>query len=1049
MKKIYNFLLRILPSAFCFLLYCTTFNVAAQCPGVNLELSQESPCFGQGVILMRITGNTANIDLRHPSQPQFQFYSYPSGAPATPWIPWGTSLESSYGGLLPGTYTAVLQAFCIANNIPTIIEATSTITVKQSSYDPLLFSAVKKSNTLACLSSGRIDLAFSNGTRPYTLTINGPTAYSGPTVIAIPSSANTYILDGLPAGTYILTLTDACGYGVKRTITIATIAGNGIASALGVELSRPAGTTSCNQVVPYTSPAPSDPEAAFLWANSSQYYEYAYTTTPTPPTTGWLPLPNDHKPVFTLPGSSGYCDFCNSGQQVYSHIRLIECPTIIETTQHSLSPYICNFNPNNLVSFAYTNGSNPETQARVAVTIKTHYGLCFPVQWKVTTEADPTTTICSGSFTNSSLTTNATACGNLTRGDNYILTLTPASPCNTPLNIQFTPPLPSSNPNNPTNGVRYFRFDDVLHQGLTGCNKGCAYRYWGFRRYPTNNTTTPTIIPEGTIIKYVSGPGNTALPWKGGFNVGDTYTTTGTNTKLIILNVVNPENTIAVECANYVEMPTGLYIFEITEPDGFIFETANNWDAGGILIHENPYFSSDFGYYIEATCDDPVLHLRGAYEYLNSNGIMNCVATTHQIIGTIPSNYYSLVDQSQHSNDYTTHPSWTLLPNVGVKYILRTFIYTQNSYCIIRRDTIEYTGAPPLNLKKLYNYLCDGSSTGNIVVEATGGNAPYTYTLYNQTTGLPIGDPITTSDACVFTNCVEGITYKVVIEDCNTILPIEDINMVDLMTSHLAFATVQNDCGTGGVIALGALALGDEATYQWTGPNGFSSTQQFPPLIIPATSVHNGEYVVLITAPQCNAPVTGRVSVEVVNETPPAPTVAHTTLHLTSPANVAAAAGVTPLPNHTLVWYMDGTPVPTPVNVAFPNDTTIYYDVLQDGGAGCMSEAIRITVIFRSTNPTITYEPNDGGAAGRAFIDTKIDECQLILTNGVRPLNFFKPGYVFVEWNTEPDGSGISYLPGDCYDGIDDIILYAIWRRDCNTKPIVITYKGKKIETAQ
>jgi len=98
--------------------------------------------------------------------------------------------------------------------------------------------------------------------------------------------------------------------------------------------------------------------------------------------------------------------------------------------------------------------------------------------------------------------------------------------------------------------------------------------------------------------------------------------------------------------------------------------------------------------------------------------------------------------------------------------------------------------------------------------------------------------------------------------------------------------------------------------------------------------------------------------------------------------------------------------------------------------------------------PTITYEPNDGGIFGRGIMDTKLTECYTILGINEGIVHFSNPNFIFVEWNTEPNGSGISYTPGDCYDGNHDLVLYAIWRRECNTKPIKIEHRGKKTTNA-
>lgn len=44
--------------------------------------------------------------------------------------------------------------------------------------------------------------------------------------------------------------------------------------------------------------------------------------------------------------------------------------------------------------------------------------------------------------------------------------------------------------------------------------------------------------------------------------------------------------------------------------------------------------------------------------------------------------------------------------------------------------------------------------------------------------------------------------------------------------------------------------------------------------------------------------------------------------------------------------------------------------------------------------------------------------------------NFVREGYNFISFNTEPDGSGITYAPGDSIVLSEDITLYAIWELD-------------------
>jgi len=65
-------------------------------------------------------------------------------------------------------------------------------------------------------------------------------------------------------------------------------------------------------------------------------------------------------------------------------------------------------------------------------------------------------------------------------------------------------------------------------------------------------------------------------------------------------------------------------------------------------------------------------------------------------------------------------------------------------------------------------------------------------------------------------------------------------------------------------------------------------------------------------------------------------------------------------------------------------------------------------------------EADSGSAPGSAEDDNPI-------TIEGNTGNLFKKGYVFAGWNTEPDGSGTAYSPGDVYNQVGYITLYAQW----------------------
>lgn len=83
---------------------------------------------------------------------------------------------------------------------------------------------------------------------------------------------------------------------------------------------------------------------------------------------------------------------------------------------------------------------------------------------------------------------------------------------------------------------------------------------------------------------------------------------------------------------------------------------------------------------------------------------------------------------------------------------------------------------------------------------------------------------------------------------------------------------------------------------------------------------------------------------------------------------------------------------------------------------------------------TIHYEYNTDGDNQNLPIDQMAEICteENCMVTYVSPLKPKRVGYRFVSWNTEPDGTGVSYLPGDAINSYseDIITLYAQWKED-------------------
>ena len=73
----------------------------------------------------------------------------------------------------------------------------------------------------------------------------------------------------------------------------------------------------------------------------------------------------------------------------------------------------------------------------------------------------------------------------------------------------------------------------------------------------------------------------------------------------------------------------------------------------------------------------------------------------------------------------------------------------------------------------------------------------------------------------------------------------------------------------------------------------------------------------------------------------------------------------------------------------------------------------------------VTYDANGGSGSVEDSNRYEAGESATVLANG-----FAREGYTFSGWNTEADGSGASYQPGDVIPMSDSVALYAQWTKD-------------------
>ena len=158
--------------------------------------------------------------------------------------------------------------------------------------------------------------------------------------------------------------------------------------------------------------------------------------------------------------------------------------------------------------------------------------------------------------------------------------------------------------------------------------------------------------------------------------------------------------------------------------------------------------------------------------------------------------------------------------------------------------------------------LCNSASvTGVVSAQAINGNAPYTYTLYDQ------GGTVIASNSTGFFDNVPmtmGQQFTVQVTDsCSTSF---SVNVTATLLTHENLLweqgpnAGQSHCA-GDTVHLTAFTFPPPATYQWIGPNGFSSSSQTIDVV---PEGDGGWYKVEILNSMCGSLITDSIYVSVV-----------------------------------------------------------------------------------------------------------------------------------------------------------------------------------------
>lgn len=112
--------------------------------------------------------------------------------------------------------------------------------------------------------------------------------------------------------------------------------------------------------------------------------------------------------------------------------------------------------------------------------------------------------------------------------------------------------------------------------------------------------------------------------------------------------------------------------------------------------------------------------------------------------------------------------------------------------------------------------------------------------------------------------------------------------------------------------------------------------------------------------------------------------------------------------------------------------------------------SITLYAIWRQLTSTITYNANKPSGAGGTVVvpatQTKDPGVSITLSSSVPDGSVMSPPYNFVAWDTQANGQGTRYNPGDSYSKDVNMTLYAVWESDY-TKSIYDSQSVKRVDS--
>ena len=283
---------------------------------------------------------------------------------------------------------------------------------------------------------------------------------------------------------------------------------------------------------------------------------------------------------------------------------------------------------------------------------------------------------------------------------------------------------------------------------------------------------------------------------------------------------------IAIPCNNIPQVsatPKSKLVSQFT----IMQATAANGYKATIYVKHND--NSEFYYYIQFTPDSPTITLNDGGTYTACEG--DSITITASGAST-----YSW--SNGLGSGATVHPT-----SAGVYTVTGT---ASNGCTGTATATVTINAIPTAPTLSIIND--NGCAVHNGTITVINPIVGYTYTLGNEASGT------------VFSGLEEG-PYTVTVQDGNGCSNSTTATISHVQSTVTATASANTPCA-GSDLMLTATSETEGVSYSWSGPNGFTSTEQNP-TIDSASAALEGEYTVTVTETATLCSVTDTVYVTV------------------------------------------------------------------------------------------------------------------------------------------------------------------------------------------